>query len=220
MKLRELSVWGVSLVVAMAVLGSGCSEERKREAAKLENQLHSDSGQAAVDVKPVDSASAPRQAAIPADSARANGADPGSAKVPVDSQPTQAVVPKAVEAADTGRSAVTRPATEPVADVNAVPDEKGVAREATRPQAAMPPQPHDGFTIQIMSTSSKAEADQTSENFTNAGYQAYVSEVTMDGKTRYRVRIGFYPTESEARQALGKLKEEQRVDGWIGPVAK
>jgi septal ring-binding cell division protein DamX len=219
MKLRELSIPFWSLLLGCALLISSCSEERKREAAKLENQLRTDSSAITPESKPGDTATS-QVAAVTAPDSNKPMAVADSALLARDTgvktptEPTTAVIATGY---DSAHPAVNKTAAEPVADVNAVPDEKN---PPTAGGAAMPPYPHDGYTIQILSTPSRPDAEHMAQDYTNRGYQGYVSDITIDGKTHYRVRIGFYGTEAAAKDALSQLKEKEGVDGWIDPVTK
>ncbi len=197
----------------MAVfLTISCSEERKREAAKLENQLKGDTtAQVAVSPVSVDSLTRP-QDTIP----ETSQTPAVVAKVVDSSIPPPVVAGHAEAVLDSPRSASTKTETEPVADVNAVPEEGSGAK----PQTIMPKEPHDGFTIQVGSSVSEEYAQEMAKTFTDRGYQAYVASVTVDGKTHYRIRVGFYGSTVEAKSVLAELKNKYSVEGWIDPVTK
>jgi len=212
MRIRELSIYGCGTLILAVFLTIGCSEERKREAAKLENQLKGDTT-AQVAVSPVSADTLTR----PHETIPESSQTPAVVTLAVDSSVPQPVAEGHAEAVlDSPRSASTRTETEPVADVNAVPEEGS----GTKPQAVMPKEPHDGFTIQVGSSLSEGYAQEMAKTFTERGYQAYVASVTVDGKTHYRIRVGFYGSTVEAKSVLAELKNKYSVDGWIDPVSK
>jgi septal ring-binding cell division protein DamX len=230
MTLRRLAILLTALSGLLILLVAGCSEERKREAARLENELKGDTtaqtrvATSADSLPRGDSSISPEtaQTSSPVISAEQSG---DSVR---DTQIQAAVTPDS-----SAPTAVQQPVTEPVADVNAVPEETSGARKKVeeRPREpvvteqpaekpSMPAQPHDGFTIQVASTPSESYANETAQGYMDKGYQAYVATGTVDGKTYYRVRIGFYSTSAEARTVLTELKEKFAADGWVDEVTR
>ncbi len=64
--------------------------------------------------------------------------------------------------------------------------------------------------MQVAAYSHKAEADKLASSLNKRGYSARV-----DGSVApFRVRIGRYPTERDAEDALKKLKSKQ-MDGFV-----
>ena len=212
---RSLGVFGVTLL-AVALL-MGCSEERKQEALKLEDQLKGDTvaAVAAVASEPVQDTRGAIQS-VTRDTSVQDSLQP--AVEPKDSTtPASINTDQRQVTSDTVKpAATTLAATEQPADVNAIPDETSSSQTAT----GMPAQPHDGFTIQIGSTPSETYAQEMAKSFLGRGFQAYVASVTIEGKTYYRVRIGFYPAAADAQSTLQELKDKYSVDGWIDQVTK
>jgi cell division septation protein DedD len=231
MTLRRLAILLTALSGILVLLVSGCSEERKREAARLENELNGDTT-AQTQVAATTESVPANESFVPAESTQ-NSAPPTLSDQAVgDSvRDTQTL---AVTTPDSSSStAIQQPLTEPVADVNAVPEEgNGVTRkvperaqepvvtEQPAEKPVMPAQPHEGFTIQVASTPSESYANETAKGYQDKGYQAYVATGTVEGKTYYRVRIGFYSTSAEARTMLTELKDKFATDGWVDEVAR
>jgi cell division protein FtsN len=67
-----------------------------------------------------------------------------------------------------------------------------------------------GYSVQVAAYTHKAEADKLASSLTNRGYTARV-----DGSVApFRVRIGRYPTERDAEDALKKIKSKH-MDGFV-----
>ncbi len=201
------------LMITVLLLVS-CSEERKREAAKLEDQLKGDTVATA-------SAASPDTTSQPATEAARDSSSPVNTEpqaAPKESTATASVNTdqEQVKTDSVKPAATTLSATETPADVNAIPDETKPAATPT----VMPPQPHEGFTIQIGSSPSESYAQETVKLFTERGYQAYVASGTVEGKTYYRVRIGFFRASGEAKTVLQDLKDKYSVDGWIDQITR
>jgi cell division septation protein DedD len=61
----------------------------------------------------------------------------------------------------------------------------------------------------------QAKANQEAAKLSAAGYQAYVTEGTVEGDIWYRVRVGRYVTMAEAREALRQLSQIAETEPWI-----
>jgi cell division protein FtsN len=67
-----------------------------------------------------------------------------------------------------------------------------------------------GYSVQVAAYTYKAEADKLASSLNKRGYSARV-----DGSVApFRVRIGRYPTERDAEDALKKLKSKH-MDGFV-----
>lgn len=64
------------------------------------------------------------------------------------------------------------------------------------------PAPPGRFTILVVSTSSRAEAEATRERLRAAGLEAWMRAELVGGKPRWRVSVGGHPTEESAAEAL------------------
>jgi DedD protein len=63
------------------------------------------------------------------------------------------------------------------------------------------------FTLQLSSFQDRKEADTFLGSVKAAGYQAYVTEAEVSGKTFYRVRFGKYRTMEAANEAKGEVEK-------------
>lgn len=72
------------------------------------------------------------------------------------------------------------------------------------------------YTIQVASFSDKKGAETLSQKLKRMGYEAYVAagEVPEKG-TRYRVRIGHYPTRTDAQKAAEQIQESEKLSFLI-----
>ncbi|MGZ3330628.1 MAG: SPOR domain-containing protein [Gemmatimonadaceae bacterium] len=86
---------------------------------------------------------------------------------------------------------------------------KAVA-EKPEPKRNTPPSRESGYSVQVAAYTHKAEADKLASGLVKRGYSARV-----DGSVApFRVRIGRYPTEGDAENALKKLKSKH-MDGFV-----
>jgi cell division septation protein DedD len=94
------------------------------------------------------------------------------------------------------------------------------SRVPTPARAAAPPPPAAsaaGFRVQVLSVSSRADADAEAARLSRRGLPAHVEPGTGPKGTVYRVRVGPFPTREEAEEATRRLSSEGRRDTWIVP---
>jgi cell division protein FtsN len=84
---------------------------------------------------------------------------------------------------------------------------------------AVPPRPRSKpYNIQIEAVMDHTGAEQMAGRLRQLGYQATITESDIGGRTWYRVRVGPYGTEEEAREAEQKLRE--RYESTFGGGAR
>lgn len=90
------------------------------------------------------------------------------------------------------------------------------APEEVSPMETMPRHvSSEAFTVQIAAGTNLEFVRLMADRFAARGYDAFVTEVDIDGTAFYRVRIGGFSTVSEA-EALGwELKDKYSVDFWV-----
>lgn len=76
------------------------------------------------------------------------------------------------------------------------PREESASAEHTKP-----------YNIQIDAVMDRQNAEQMSERIRKLGYPAFLVPTTIDGQTWWRVRVGPYQTEGEARAAQETLRQ-------------
>jgi hypothetical protein len=95
--------------------------------------------------------------------------------------------------------------------------------EQHRPAAApavTPPSGSGQYTIQVSSWASRAKAEAEAGRLGSAGLSAYVEEAMVGGTNWYRVRVGRYATEKEAKEAIAKMQPGMETDLWVATVGR
>jgi cell division septation protein DedD len=96
--------------------------------------------------------------------------------------------------------------------------EGGTAPRPAAPARAATPRretPSGGFRIQVLSVSSRADAEAEAARLTRQGLPARVEPGAGPRGTVYRVRVGPYATREEAEEASRRLSSQGRRDTWI-----
>lgn len=186
------------------ILTIGCSERRK-EAARLEAELeaHRRSGSADVAGNSV------------AETQDSTGTTDTTANSSVVDDSTVVEAESLVSNQPVKQTGNTEDTVSPASTITESPDSTLTVPESAKDSITMPTRPQDGYTVQIAGTRSSDEASGIVERFKLYGYDAYVAEVSRDGRPFYRVRIGRFETEQEAIALKNQLLEQQQVDGWV-----
>jgi cell division septation protein DedD len=208
------------ILIFCGLLAIGCSEQRKREAAKLEQEMLAGQSQSSDSIAPDTARTTPAaaKAPIPSDTASAPaGALTRNPDGVIDSSSLQANTASAVTRdTQAGSSTLAAVTAEQAPDVNAVPKENGASA-----RSAMPPHPGAGFwTVQIASSTSKTYSDSVVALFTARGYEPYLAVATVDNRDIYRVRIGRFPTSREAAELRLKLADSYGIQPWVDKVSE
>lgn len=72
------------------------------------------------------------------------------------------------------------------------------------------------FSVQVGAFGTKANAVRLKNGLERGGYEAQVSEVLMEGRRFFRVRVGRFPNRPDAEAELRRL----RADGFPGEVVE
>jgi len=118
-----------------------------------------------------------------------------------------------------GRVRRTPPAPAPAA-------EEPAAEEPARPEPVKPrpsaaertpsPQPGAGsVVIQVFASADQAEANRIRDRLGKGGQTAFLSPITVDGRTMYRVRIGPFANRPKAQQVAEKVRKNFKLDTWL-----
>ena len=75
--------------------------------------------------------------------------------------------------------------------------------------------PTGGWAVQVFSFESAEEAENKLANVREGGLRAYRVDAMVGGMTRYRVRVGPYGSEADARDALGEVASSLGVSDAI-----
>lgn len=65
-----------------------------------------------------------------------------------------------------------------------------------------------GFQVQVNAIGERPRAEKLVRELKDAGYKARISPAKVNGRVLYRVRVGQFATEEEARQAVARLREQ------------
>jgi cell division septation protein DedD len=96
--------------------------------------------------------------------------------------------------------------------------EGGTAPRPAAPARAATPRretPPGGFRVQVLSVSSRADAEAEAARLSRQGLPARVEPGTGPRGTVYRVRVGPYATREEAEETSRRLSSQGRRDTWI-----
>ena len=73
-----------------------------------------------------------------------------------------------------------------------------------------------GFVVQVAAVRQRDEAETIRGRLVRKGYPAFVTTVSTSGAaTTYRVRVGKYPSRSEADTVAAKLEREEQFKPWV-----
>jgi cell division septation protein DedD len=116
--------------------------------------------------------------------------------------------PKAAEVAPPSRPA--RPPRAPAAaPVRPAPTQLAAATTTAEP---------DAWTVQVSAFRSRSLAEELRARLAARGFDAFVfPSITEGGRPRYRVRVGTYPTRSDAERAAVELRSERGLNPLVTP---
>lgn len=97
------------------------------------------------------------------------------------------------------------------------PFEDGSPARAPIVVATPRPPPSGGFRVQVVSVSSRADADAEARRLSRRGFSARVEPGRSASGAVYRVRVGPYATREEAAGAASRLASAGRRETWIVP---
>lgn len=85
----------------------------------------------------------------------------------------------------------------------------------------MPPRPAgDGYTVQVASAPTSDYAEYLVGLYEQRGYEAYITEITYNDQTYYRVRIGNFEDRSQAEALKRELTDRYSLSSWIDQIAR
>ncbi len=147
-------------------------------------------------------------------------------------QSADETLPPVVQPAPQSEESTTQPETsgqqqlEPTPTPSEKPTEEAVkppsATEEKKPTETLaittPPTGTGNFTVQVSSWTKQRDADRVVERLKNAGFTPYVVEANVKGRQWYRVRVGRYATQAEARDAADRLRSVNENGVWVTKV--
>jgi len=195
---------------------TACSEEKKREAARLAAQLNGDSIAFADSMAAIDKAQADSMLADSSHEEIASTQD--STRPAVDSpivQNQSVPISSQTETPSIATQETNQPKDSIIPDINAVPTENGKT-----PPRTMPRYVEDAYTVQVASSNDQAFSQAIVDTFLARGYDAYLGTVTRDGITYYRVRVGRYSSPTQANQTAVEINTKYDLQSWVDKITK
>ncbi len=174
-------------MAGMLIILSGCTEERKREAARLAAELEAKERGETLATDPAGGENAP-ETLIVNDDTIAIPQDDSAATV----DSVVSVIQSTLQKQQATNDSTPSPAVK-----------------------AMPPMMRDGFSVQVESSPSQGYIMQQLQTFTERGYDAYLGTVTIEGKTYYRLRIGKYTDRNEAARVSEEINSMFNLKSWV-----
>ncbi len=83
-----------------------------------------------------------------------------------------------------------------------------------RPLSDLPDE-SSSWVVQAVSTPDRAQAEAIRTDLSRDGWPVYEESVILKGQSHVRVRIGPYPSESEAHFAKSRLQSKFGISGWV-----
>lgn len=91
-------------------------------------------------------------------------------------------------------------------------------READSRADSKPPARPAGYYVQVLSTSSRAEATRWKDKLAAKKLKSAVSSVETKKGKLYRVRVGPYTDKDQARKVAAKISSEEKRQAWVAPA--
>ena len=120
--------------------------------------------------------------------------------------PEQAAIPEPV-AVPEQQMPVDTPAAPPTPTPVPVKPERPIVQSGT-----------GDFTVQVSSWQTRSKANEEVARLSNAQFDAFIEEGTVDGERWFRVRVGRYETQGEAGTAAERLGEILENGAWVTKV--
>ena len=147
---------------------------------------------------------------------------PEVARIPIGATPREERLP--ARSSDPGMAAALRPqapaAAPPTAERPAAATEAPVAPEPVEAAPEAPTAPSVPYTVQVLATRNRSEAETLAGNLKKRGFGAFVAAVDDAGGSWYRVRIGRYDDADSARRMAERCHRELGLtQAYVSPVA-
>jgi len=138
----------------------------------------------------------------------AKSAEPPAAQV---SKPPASAPPQEAAGGGEGASApeASKPKTAEASGAAARPEHP---REAANPSGALS---GGDVVIQVFSSADEAKAKEILDRLEANDFRAFISPVTDDGRTLYRVRVGPFEHPEDAERVAAELRRRLDLDTWI-----
>jgi DedD protein len=157
--------------------------------------------------------------ADPAEGAPPPAAPPASRRrAPAPSSPSSSSPSSSNTERPPERAASTAPDTDPGAVVRSrrLPDDAAPREADAGSGRSAAAQPGAGATvIQVFASADSNEANKMRDRLSRGGEPAFVSPLTVDGRTMYRVRVGPFPTRARAQKEADRVRRAYKLDTWL-----
>ena len=211
MRLRS----GIVIVSIGALLLTACSEEKKREAARLAAQLEGDTVAFADSIAAIDRAASDSMRADSVHESLVAEQDTPPQSVDTSTGRSQTDMPSRDTTSPTPVEQTVHLTDSIIPDINAIPTENGQTRPKTMPRYI-----EDAYTVQVASSTDQAFSQEVVDTFLARGYDAYLGTVTHDGTTYYRVRVGRYTSPTAANETAVEINHRYDLQSWVDKITK
>ena len=97
-----------------------------------------------------------------------------------------------------------------------LPEETASAGSDAAAGGAAADQAGGGSTvIQVFASADSNEAKKVRDRLARGGEPAFVSPLTVDGRTMYRVRVGPFPSRARAQKEADRVRRAYKLDTWL-----
>lgn len=172
---------------------TGCSEERKREAARIAAEMEAKERGETLPPEPI------------ALDSMAVGA--------LDSAGEETHMARSTDQQADSTIQLVVDSTQTVAESKLTEPTNRLAVPATTP--SMPPVITDGWTVQVESSPLHSYVESQVQVFKDRGYDAYLGSVTKEDKTYYRLRIGKFTDRAEAVRVSTEINSMYNLQSWV-----
>jgi len=84
----------------------------------------------------------------------------------------------------------------------------------------MPPAPRgNGYAVQVASGTDENYIQYLVDLWKGRGYEPFVSTITHKNETHYRVRLGLFQTQAEAKNVVAELEDKYSLKTWIDQIS-
>jgi hypothetical protein len=141
-----------------------------------------------------------------------------SAAAPAPPSRRSAPAPAAAPARPAERTAsAPPPSDDSVAVVHSrrLPDEAGARTADTSTGGAVAQSGTGSTVIQVFASADSNEAKKVRDRLARGGERAFLSPLTVDGRTMYRVRVGPFASRSLAQKEADRVRRAYKLDTWL-----
>jgi len=132
---------------------------------------------------------------------------------------TEEVAPLARETAPPASGRSLSASSPPAAETAATQPQRRAGKEVDLPAVSARPPAQPATTahlaVQVGAFAESRSAEKLAAGLRAKGYPVYLSPGANQGDARWRVRVGPFASEEEARRTAVRLKSEERLPTWV-----